>query len=239
MSTNTASQEPKEKISPNFSPDTQQKNGFRTSLSRFIHEIRNPLSLIDSELQLLSSAHPELSLYPDWEIILDNLSYIKELLNDFSSYNNAGVLSPCATPFSEYLKNLIQSVRPTLSYLDICLVTDIPEHLPTLAIDQMKFRQAFLNLIRNAQEALPSPGGQIKISCEALDDSRILLTISDNGCGMTPEQLSNIFTPFITYKKEGTGLGLPISREIIEAHGGRMEAESTPGQGSTFRIFLG
>jgi signal transduction histidine kinase len=216
----------------------QRTNEFRLTLSRFTHEIRNPLALIDSELQLLASSHPEITQYPDWDIILNNLNYIKELLTDFSSYSNANRLNLCDTPLSDYLNDLIRCIRPSLDYLGIQLSVDISEQLPTIPIDRVKLRQAFLNLVQNARDAMSLTNGLLHIQCEELPQKRICLSISDNGQGMTPEQLSRIFTPFVTYKTDGTGLGLPIANEIITAHGGSLEVESSPGQGSTFRIFL-
>jgi signal transduction histidine kinase len=219
--------------------NTQRINEFQLTLSRFTHEIRNPLTLIDSELQLLASSHPEITQYPDWDIILNNLAYIRELLTDFSSYSNASRLNLSDTPLYEYMNELIQCIRPSMDYLGIRLSAEISEQLPTIPIDRVKLRQAFLNLVQNARDAMSLTDGLLRIRCEELPDKRICLTISDNGQGMTSEQLSRIFTPFVTYKTDGTGLGLPIASEIIAAHGGSLEVESSPGQGSTFRVFLG
>lgn len=212
---------------------------FRQFLARLTHEIRNPLSIIDSELQILADTHPELTQYRDWEIVMDHLNYLEDLLNDFSAYRQAEDLTLVPTPFREYLLHLTDSIRPTLQYLGIQLLTDIPESLPTLPIDRIKLRQAFLNLIRNAEQAVPDKEGIIKISCRQTSGQGICLTIQDNGSGISPEQLPNIFTPFITYKPDGTGLGLPIAQQIVKAHGGTLEADSLPGQETTFRLFLG
>lgn len=221
-------------------PKYSQKNiEFSMALSRFTHEIRNPLSLVVSELQLLSDLHPEITDYKDWDVILDNLSYMENLLQAFSSYGTAGQISKTPTALREYLLNLIRSVHPTLDYLKISLKTEIPESLPVIYLDQFKLRQTFLNLIRNAQEAVSPENGQITIACQKITDASICLSITDNGCGMSEEQMANIFTPFVSYRSDGTGLGLPISRQIIEAHGGNIEVESSPGHGTCFRIFLG
>lgn len=217
----------------------QTKEDSQFILSKFTHEIRNPLALIDSELQLLADLHPEITAYRDWEVIQSNLSYIKDLLSDFSSYGNAGHLSLVPTALSAYFHMLTDSIRPSLEYLDIQLSVDIPCDLPTIPLDQRKFRQAFLNFIRNAQEAVPSRGGKIFITCKTLSEQKICLSISDNGCGLSKEQLQNVFTPFVTYKQNGTGLGLPIAKEIIESHGGSLQIESQKGQGCTLRIILG
>lgn len=215
----------------------QKKNELQLTLSRFSHEIRNPLALIQSELQLMETSHPELTEYEGWYSIMENLEYIRELLNDLSQFNNADTLSTAPTDVTALLKNISASFRPALNYLGITLNSDIPENLPFLSLDRIKIRQALLNLLRNAQESIQHSHGIILFSaCQV--PGGVCILIKDNGCGMTSEQLQNIFTPFVTYKDAGTGLGLSITRHIVEAHGGTLKVQSIPEKGSEFHIFL-
>ena len=215
----------------------QIREEFQFTLSKFSHEIRNPVSLISSSLQMMASAHPDVTDYENWDDIMDNLDYVKELLNELSNYNNAGRISPKPTDIKLYLENILSSVRPTIDYLNIHLETDFSPLLPELAIDRTKIRQALLNLLRNAQEAISNPDGKILLKAEPWEKG-ICISVSDNGCGIPHNEKNNIFNPFVSLKKNGTGLGLAVTRQIIEAHNGHIEADSQPGHGSTFRIFL-
>ena len=106
-------------------------------LSRFSHELRNPLALLSSELQLLASSHPDLSYDEQWENILGNLEYIHALLDDLSRYQNAGHLSLVLTDLSTCLNEIASSFRPVLEYLEIEFETDIPHDLPKLYLDPL------------------------------------------------------------------------------------------------------
>lgn len=214
------------------------KNEFQFTLSKFSHEIRNPIALISSELQMLASSHPEITAYECWEDLMDNLEYVKELLDELSNYNNAGRVSLTDTDLKSYLRTVISSVKPTLDYLGIALETEIPDSLPILPLDRVKMRQALLNLLRNAQESISHPRGKITVRAEMLEHA-VCISVSDNGCGMDLTQQKDIFSPFVTSKPAGTGLGLAVASQVILAHGGRIEVDSSPGQGSEFRIFLG
>lgn len=216
----------------------QIKKEFQFTLSKFAHEIRNPVALISSELQLMASSHPELTEYTQWDDLMGNLDYIKELLNDFSDYNNAGKLSLTSVNPAEFLTGVLSCEKSILEYLGIKLETDIPTHCKPLLIDRVKMRQALLNLLRNARESIEHPHGKISVRLKNTSHG-ICISIQDNGCGMTQKQLDTIFSPFVTYKSGGTGLGLAITRQIIEAHSGHIEVTSSPDHGSTFLIFLG
>ena len=187
---------------------TQSKKEFQSMLSTFSHEIRNPLALITSEMQMLSDSQPQLCFNEHWDNIMENLNYIRELLDELSRYQNAGHISLVQTNLSICLDRITSSFRPALDYLGISFETDIPRDLPQISLDQTKIRQALFN------------------------------TISDNGCGMTEDQIENAFRPFVTYKPGGTGLGLAVTRQIIEAHQGTLCVESTPKEGTSFYIFL-
>lgn len=215
----------------------QQKKEFQSTLSMFSHEIRNPLALITSELQMLSDHHPQLCLDEHWDNIMENLNYIRELLDELSRYQNAGHLSLVSTDTSLWLDRITNTFRPALDYLGIVLETDIPKDLPHLELDQTKIRQALFNLLRNAQESIQHTHGRILFSASVVPDG-VQITISDNGCGMTEDQIENAFRPFVTYKPGGTGLGLAVTRQIIEAHQGTLCVESTPKEGTSFYIFL-
>lgn len=216
----------------------QLKKEFQLTLSKFSHEIRNPIALINSELQMMASIHPDITNYENWEDVMDNLEYVKELLNELSSYNNADRISPKSTDMKNYLDNILSSTRPTMDYLGISLEADIPPSLPVVEIDRIKIRQTLLNLLRNAQESISHPGGKITV-CAKPFDKGLCISIMDNGCGISSGQEQEIFTPFVTFKPGGTGLGLAVAHQVVEAHNGHIEAESIPGQGSTFRVFLG
>ncbi len=213
----------------------QLEKEFDFTLSKISHEIRNPVTLINSFLQILEEKCPEVTNSGCWDDIWDNMEYLKSLLNELSSYNNAKKLHLDATYMDVLLEKVVASVRPTLDYLDIRLEYRICHPLPVMNIDETKLRQALLNLIRNAQEAL-SPGGHIKItgSCQG---SICAISVSDNGPGIAPEHLETIFDPFVTYKKNGSGLGLAITKNIVSAHQGEIQVESTL-QGTTFTILL-
>jgi signal transduction histidine kinase len=113
---------------------------------------------------------------------------------------------------------------------------------PRLACADTQISQLLLNLLVNAHQAIEAtgrPDGRIRIATHRLAEE-MLLEIKDNGCGIAPEDLPRLFDPFFTTKEvgEGTGLGLSISHHIVTAHGGRIEAESRPGQGACFRVYL-
>lgn len=222
---------------PKTTDPGQQKEEFRLTLSKFAHEIRNPLSLLQSELQMMADAHPEITYYEEWEDIIENIEYMRDLLNELTCYSNAKQIRPKPADPADLIKSVTDSARPALEYLGVVLETEIPVSLPLIPLDPVKIRQALLNLLRNAQESIDHPGGWIKVKAAALPEG-LSISVADNGCGMTPAQQQDIFRPFVTYKSGGTGLGLPVTLQIIEAHNGSISVESTPGEGTVFQILL-
>ena len=205
----------------------KKQDEFHLILSRFSHEIRNPIALINSEIQMIEDTHPEVVSFDYWNDITANLEYTKELLNNLSDYNNAHKLERKRTAFTAYLKEIISSIQPTYQYLGITLKTDISPSLPALFIDPVKLKQALLNLLRNAAEAISSADGKVKL-CAFSSEQRVHIVITDN----------EIFTPFVTFKEGGTGLGLAITREIIQAHNGNIYAEIESDGETSFHIVL-
>lgn len=209
---------------------------FQFLLSKISHEIRNPVTLIHNFLQMTESSHPEVESYEYWEDIRENMDYLILLLNDLSTYNNAFRLHREELDLTDFLHSVLSSLTPMLRYLNITLKSEISKELPGLSADKTKLRQAILNIARNACEAVEE-NGEIKISAFS-SGNEVLISIADNGCGIKKEDMDSLFEPFVTHKKEGTGLGLPISRQIIQAHGGSISVDSVPGRGSCFTIRL-
>jgi two-component system NtrC family sensor kinase len=140
---------------------------------------------------------------------------------------------------NQLLDDVIFGVKEQEFYVsDINLVRDYAPDLPDLYLDPDLMHQVFLNLINNAGDAVES-GDTINLKTE-LADGWVKITIADTGKGMDAKHLEKVFMPFFTTKKvgKGTGLGLPISLNIIEGFGGKMTVESTPGVGTAFAILL-
>jgi signal transduction histidine kinase len=110
------------------------------------------------------------------------------------------------------------------------------ENVPQINGDANQLKQAFYNLVRNAMQAMPS-GGKLTIRCSA-DDSFVMLSVSDSGCGIKPENMQKIFKPFFTTKNAGTGLGLMIVERIVREHGGSLAVDSRENAGTTFTVSL-
>ena len=115
-------------------------------------------------------------------------------------------------------------------------IVDHIQNFPLIKVDAGKMERVFINLIKNAIEAMPD-GGTLEIaSAEDMDDLHI--TFSDTGIGMSEDVLAKLFTPLFTTKSRGMGLGLPICKRIVEAHGGKISVHSTPNKGTIFTIKL-
>lgn len=199
-------------------------------ISTISHEIRNPLTLVYSTLQLIESQHPEVLTFSHWTELHQDIEYMKFLLEDLSSYNNGERLELTPVSASTYFRRIALSFAASIVDTDIEFVSRIPEDLPEISADPVKLRQAVLNLLRNACDALnkKAPDSQkpvITFSVTLQTDS-LHIEIRDNGCGIAPEDQETIFEPFVTHKPDGTGLGLAITRRIIQAHHGSVTLNS-------------
>lgn len=205
-------------------------------LSQISHEIRNPVTIVNSFLQILESNHPELLKDNCWIKIMDNMDLLKALLNELSEYNNSSRLNLKSTNIFYLAEDIIDSLRPSLSACDITISLIKETALPLIPADAVKIRQILMNLIRNAKEAIGNHG---TIICRlAFDGEYVAISVKDNGCGIPLEYQSDLFEPFITHKSEGTGLGLPICKRIVEAHHGKIFFISDEEKGTTFTILL-
>lgn len=211
-------------------------------ISTISHEIRNPLTLVYSTLQLIESQHPEVLTFSHWAELHQDIEYMKFLLEDLSSYNNGERLELTPVSASTYFRRIALSFAASIVDTDIEFVSRIPEDLPEISADPVKLRQAVLNLLRNACDALnkKAPDSQkpvITFSVSLQTDS-LHIEVRDNGCGIALEDQKTIFEPFVTHKPDGTGLGLAITRRIIQAHHGTVTLNSVLHNGTTFILTL-
>jgi two-component system sensor histidine kinase HydH len=134
------------------------------------------------------------------------------------------------------LDEIRQLVEPQARQAGIELEQALPPSLPDIRADRDRIKQVLLNLVLNAIEAMPT-GGRLTLGAAA-SSAALTLRVTDTGSGIPPELLPRVFEPYVTTKTRGLGLGLAIARRIVEAHGGRIEAESQVGQGTSFRVTL-
>lgn len=209
---------------------------YQFTLSKMSHEIRNPLTLVYSSLQLMEAQHPQLIKIRHWSDTLEDVRYICGLLDELSSYNHGEYLNLAAFPFSVFLKHIALSFALSLEHTEIEFCSEIEDKLPDLTGDQRKLQEVLLNLLRNARDAVAQKG-HIKLRA-FLSDRHVIVEIIDDGCGLTSEQIPTIFSPFTSYKTDGTGLGLAICKRIVDSHRGTLTVSSAPGNGSTFTVTL-
>ncbi|WP_310602482.1 sensor histidine kinase [Anaerosporobacter sp.] len=218
-------------------------------ISQITHEIRNPLTLINSTTQLIESRYPEIAENKLWEQLTDDISDLILLLEDVTTYNHSGKLNMEATNIYELLQKLVQSFQIHTADNDITIhlstAEDTAIKLETYTCDSIKLRQAFTNIIKNAIEAIHD-SGEVYINVQneicnldTTDSNTEYLTISfkNNGEPIDVSDQATIFKPFITHKPSGTGMGLAITEQIILAHGGFIQC-SSDNAWTEFKIFL-
>jgi signal transduction histidine kinase len=134
---------------------------------------------------------------------------------------------------------MIVLLRGEANRYSISMRIELNEDLPKVMADRVQLQQVFMNLMLNGIDAMKGTTGEgeLTIKSEA-DDGQVLVSVSDTGMGLPPEQVEQIFKAFFTTKDTGTGMGLPISRSIIESHGGRLWAARAAGPGATFQFTL-
>ena len=211
--------------------------------SGLAHEIRNPLNAMNMNLQMLeeeieSAAPPSAH---DWrELLVSTQSEVRRLerlVNEFLQY--ARPTAPKFEPrdLNEVLRAIASFLQADFRKSDVELAIDLEPLLPSVDLDEAQLRQALMNVLVNARQALVQ-GGKVTLRSRAGVGGDVLVEVVDNGPGIEPGALERIFEPFFTQRRGGTGLGLPIARQIIERHGGRMEVTSVVGTGTTIRLRL-
>lgn len=199
------------------------------------HEVRNPLTVISL---LLDDLHDRALTASDDQIMikkaLAEIERVERLISALLSY-----FSPVRADFREGDLNAV--VHDTVLLRRQCerrqvSLTLETNPVPLLRLDPEKIRQALINIIRNALEAMPG-GGTVTITTLERDGCA-LVAISDSGPGIDPDDLPLIFEPFFTRKGAGTGLGLSVTQRIVDEHHGRVSVESTPEQGTRFTMEL-
>ncbi len=217
---------------------TRLLDSHKITISSISHEIRNPLTLVSSTLQLIQSQHPEVTSFKHWDSLMQDIEYMNSLLCELSAYNNSGRLILSVLDTSNYLKTISLSFAASIVDTDIEFISKIEPNLPYIHADSVKLREVILNLLSNAKDAVQfRTNPKISFSSK-IKDHFLLIEIIDNGSGISAEQLPHIFEPFVTYKKNGTGLGLAIASQIIHAHGGTLEVSSTPDIITCFTLTL-
>jgi signal transduction histidine kinase len=208
----------------------------------FIHEIKNHLSTLGLNLQLLAEdfANPETQRerrsLARVQRLQSECQRLVDVSNDFLRFARIQDLDIRPHQLGAVVEEMLDFFGPTARQAMIEPRAFIPADLPPVGLDSEQFRQALLNLLLNAQQAMPE-GGEITLQA-AVEGEYVKLDVIDTGPGMPPETVAKAFKPFFTTKPGGNGLGLPITRKIIEAHGGRLELQSVAGKGTKFSLYL-
>jgi putative PEP-CTERM system histidine kinase len=211
----------------------KEMEAFQTMSAFFVHDLKNLASKLSLTMQNLPIHFDNPEFRGDaLRAISDSVAKINTMSSGLSLLKQKIVLQTAETD----LNRLVTNTLNTLNGCKVSIKQDL-NPLPKFLIDSEQIQKVLTNLILNANEAIRN-GGEIRVATEQ-KDRWIILSVSDNGCGMSKKFIEkSLFYPFKTTKKQGMGIGLFHSKMIVEAHHGRIEVESEEGKGTTFRVFL-
>jgi PAS domain S-box-containing protein len=199
------------------------------------HEIRNPVAGIAVGVEYLSKSIPEESVHKqDVKMILSEIERVNRILDDILSVARPFQLKLSSQAMPDIVEHVLHRYHTTFSNRAIHVIRRYAPSLPRVQVDRERIEQALTNLVLNAVEAM-STGGTLSLGLAA-GDRWLTITVSDTGSGIPPEVQRRIFEPFFTTKVRGTGLGLAVTRRVIEEHGGTITLTSETGKGATFTV---
>jgi len=206
------------------------------------HEIKNPLSTIRLNMELLAEdfANPQTPqqrrALAKIQVVQRECQRLQDLLDDFLNFAKVRRLKLEPSNLNQVVRQVLSFFQPKAQESRIEVIDFLAADLPTVLLDREAFNAALLNLLLNAQQAMPN-GGQLVVRTSPTGDG-VALDLIDTGCGMDEDTRSRIFEAFFSTKPGGSGLGLPTARKIVEAHGGQITAQSELGRGTQFTIKL-
>jgi PAS domain S-box-containing protein len=208
------------------------------------HEIRQPISAAVTNaktcLRWLGRDEPDVAEACEAASrLVNDVTRAADIIGRIGSLFKKGGLQRELVDVNELIGEMIVLLRSEANRYSISIGTELAEDLPRVMADRVQLQQVLMNLMLNGIDAMKEAigGGQVTIKSEACD-AQLLISVSDTGVGLPHEQGEEIFKAFFTTKDKGTGMGLPISRSIIESHGGHLWATGAPGSGATFQFTL-
>ena len=206
------------------------------------HQVRDPLSSLSLNLEMLEEELQKNPVTPSTDVknllaamgrAVDNLADLTENYLQF-----AQIPPPVLRPESlgEVVRDVLASQKPNLNRAEIVCAEAVTEGLSEILFDRRQIKFVLENLIQTAHEAMPE-GGRLRVAT-GVRNGYVTVTVADTGPGIPPGLHQEIFEPFYTTKRQGTGLGLSLARRVIERHGGRLTLNSIVGVGSTFTVYL-
>ena len=213
--------------------------------AEFVHDLGNPLTIVWGYVQLLarrlekSEEDESASSVRELKIIEQHVRTCRELLTMWQGYGNVEASPPRPVSVSATLQEILKGLAPVADQKGIAFRVTICDDPCVLLGDALQLNRAIQNVLINAIQACPEKSGIVTVSCTQ-KDFYVDLRVEDNGAGIPAAQLTKVFDPYFTTKQatSGTGLGLYITKKVIEDHNGSIKVESTPGVGTIFTIRL-
>jgi signal transduction histidine kinase len=206
--------------------------------ARVAHDIRNPLSSLRMQAQLLRSRVSNSEGQTMLQSMLHDVDRVESVVRGLLELAKPGENRLTPVDFNDVIRRVLDHLTLQFTHRKIVLSMDLSSGLPAIPLDAERFEQAFLNVISNATEAMQN-GGTLHVSTGLEDGTgAILLSVCDDGIGVAPDMLDKVFDPFVSSKREGVGLGLVNTKAVVESHGGRVQLAPRVPRGTCVTISL-
>jgi signal transduction histidine kinase len=199
------------------------------------HEIRNPLSSLKGFTQLQQERYPDTNDFHP--IMIEEIDRINSIVNDLMTLGKPKNIKFSKASINEIIAYTLSITQQQAQRQDVTVEVEMDGQLPPLDCDEKQLKQVFINLIKNAIESMPD-GGKIKVNVKVLENQKMFISIKDEGNGIDEETSLNLGEPFFTTKKDGTGLGLMVTNQIIKDHNGDFLIEKSQDKGTIVTVIL-
>lgn len=212
-----------------------------TMVATVSHEIKSPLGIVRSTAEILEKRISKLA--PGNEhlarIVVDETVRLNNIVVEFLDFARPPKTNLQRGNVNDIVKKVLEFLGPELKRQQVELISDLTPDLPRSEIDKELLYRAFLNILMNALQAMPE-GGRLQVSSRrsVVTEGATEVEIRDNGIGIAPDKIEQIFQPFFSDKNKGTGLGLAITKNILDNHGAEVIVKSAEGLGTAFVIIL-
>lgn len=219
---------------------SEQLAAIGLATAELVHSLKNLLVGLFGAIELVDvlikqNAWSEVA--ENWNLLVDSIKNVSTIVNQVLSYTRVDAITKEKIELKEFIESFCNFIKPKCNISKIHLIVNCAEEKMYIWGNKESLHNAIMNIVENAIRFMPD-GGELKIMCDSSGDL-VFLKISDTGPGIPPENIEKIFEPFFTTdRKKGTGIGLALTKKIIESHNGTIYVESKPGSGATFIIQL-